>query len=48
MHGIKPENLPKLLPPDRMEPVLTIMADVRAYFQGLSCFRVLHEIIFFY
>ena len=35
MHGIKPQDLPKLLPPDRMEPALTIMADVRAYFQGL-------------
>ena len=40
MSGIKAEDLPKLLPPDRMEPALTIMADVRAYFQGLflSCF----------
>jgi len=35
MSGIKAEDLPKLLPPDRMEPALTIMADVRAYFQGL-------------
>ncbi|KAF8805241.1 hypothetical protein BYT27DRAFT_7224945 [Phlegmacium glaucopus] len=33
MSGIKAEDLPKLLPPDRMEPALTIMADVRAYFQ---------------
>jgi hypothetical protein len=32
--GIKAEDLPKLLPPDRMEPALGIMADVRAYFQG--------------
>jgi len=31
--GIKPEELPKLLPQDRMEPALKIMADVRAYFQ---------------
>ncbi|KDR69882.1 hypothetical protein GALMADRAFT_145261 [Galerina marginata CBS 339.88] len=31
--GIKAEDLPKLLPPDRMEPALGIMADVRAYFQ---------------
>lgn len=38
LHGIKPEDLPKLLPPDRMEPALTIMADVRAYFQGLFSF----------
>lgn len=34
MSGVKPEDLPKLLPPDRMEPALLIMADVRAYFQG--------------
>lgn len=32
--GVKPEELPKLLPPDQMEPALNIMADVRAYFQG--------------
>jgi hypothetical protein len=32
--GIKAEDLPKLLPPDPMEPALGIMADVRAYFQG--------------
>lgn len=32
--GVKPEDLAKLLPPDRMEPALTIMADIRAYFQG--------------
>jgi hypothetical protein len=32
--GVKAEDLPKLLPPDRMEPALLIMADVRAYFQG--------------
>ncbi|KAF8181827.1 P-loop containing nucleoside triphosphate hydrolase protein [Pholiota molesta] len=34
MTGVKAEDLPKLLPPDRMEPALIIMADVRAYFQG--------------
>ena len=34
MSGIKPEELPKLLPSDNMEPALVIMADVRAYFQG--------------
>lgn len=34
MHGVTEEDLPKLLPPDRMEPALVIMADVRAYFQG--------------
>ncbi|KAF8181829.1 P-loop containing nucleoside triphosphate hydrolase protein [Pholiota molesta] len=33
MTGIKPEGLANLLPPDRMEPALIIMADVRAYFQ---------------
>ena len=35
---IKPEDLPKLLPPDKMEPALGIMADVRAYFQGMFIF----------
>jgi hypothetical protein len=34
MSGIEPEHLPRLLPPDRMEPALVIMAEVRAYFQG--------------
>jgi len=33
--GIKPEDLPKLIPVDGMEPALSIMADVRAYFQGM-------------
>ena len=32
--GIEPEHLPRLLPSDRMEPALEIMAEVRAYFQG--------------
>ncbi|KAF8623386.1 hypothetical protein AX17_007424 [Amanita inopinata Kibby_2008] len=31
--GVKPEDIPKILPPDPMEPGLVIMADVRAYFQ---------------
>ncbi|KAJ6565738.1 P-loop containing nucleoside triphosphate hydrolase protein [Mycena sp. CBHHK59/15] len=31
--GIKAEDLVKLLPPDRMDPALNIMSDVRAYFQ---------------
>ncbi|KAG5337798.1 hypothetical protein C0989_008853 [Termitomyces sp. Mn162] len=31
--GVKPEALTKLIEPDGMEPALTIMADVRAYFQ---------------
>jgi hypothetical protein len=34
MTGIRPEELPKLLPSDSMEPALMIMAEVRAYFQG--------------
>ena len=34
LYGVKPEDLPKLLPSDSMEPALMIMADVRAYFQG--------------
>jgi hypothetical protein len=38
MTGVKPEDLPKLLPPDRMAPALEIMADVRAYFQGIQVF----------
>lgn len=33
-HGVTPEDLPKVMPPDIMEPALIIMADVRAYFQG--------------
>ena len=36
LSGVKPEDLPKLLPFDSMEPALMIMAEVRAYFQG-SC-----------
>ena len=34
MTGITPEELPRLLRPDSMEPALVIMAEVRAYFQG--------------
>lgn len=30
----RPEDLPKLLPADPMEAAITIMASVRAYFQG--------------
>ncbi|KAJ7288890.1 P-loop containing nucleoside triphosphate hydrolase protein [Mycena rebaudengoi] len=33
LSGIKAEDLVKLLPPDRLDPALNIMADVRAYFQ---------------
>jgi hypothetical protein len=36
MSSVKPEDLAKLIPPDSMEPALRIMADVRAYFQGMS------------
>lgn len=35
--GITPDDLHKLPAPSSLEPALTIMADVRAYFQGLSC-----------
>ena len=31
---VKAEDIAKLLPPDKMEPALHIMSDVRAYFQG--------------
>lgn len=31
-----PEDLPKLLPADPMEAAITIMASVRAYYQGAS------------
>ena len=34
---VKAEDIPKLLPPDKMEPALHIMSDVRAYFQGECC-----------
>ncbi|KAJ7215356.1 P-loop containing nucleoside triphosphate hydrolase protein [Mycena pura] len=33
LSNVKSEDLVKLLPPDRMDPALNIMADVRAYFQ---------------
>jgi hypothetical protein len=33
--------LANLLPPDRMDPAIEIMADVRAYFQGSSCILLL-------
>lgn len=39
MSGITEADLPKLLPSDRMEPALGIMADVRAYFQGECLLR---------
>ena len=34
--GLEQANLANLLPPDRMDPAIEIMADVRAYFQGSS------------
>ncbi len=34
-HGLKSEDLAKLLGQDKMEPALEIMATVRAYFQGM-------------
>ena len=34
--SVTADALPKVLPPDVMEPVPDIMAEVRAYFQGLS------------
>jgi hypothetical protein len=42
LRSIDPSFLPRLLPPDPMEPAIEIMAEVRAYFQGsyspsLSC-----------
>ncbi|KAJ7452986.1 P-loop containing nucleoside triphosphate hydrolase protein [Mycena galericulata] len=33
LSGVNAEDLVKLLPPDRMDPALNIMSDVRAYFQ---------------
>jgi hypothetical protein len=33
--GVKPEDITKLLPSDGTAPALKIMADVRAYFQGM-------------
>jgi hypothetical protein len=35
LQGVTAENLPKLLPPDIVELALVIMANVRAYFQGI-------------
>ena len=34
IHSVRPTDLARLLPSDRMEPAIEIMADVRAYFQG--------------
>ena len=45
MTGIKPEQLPRLLPADSMQPALVIMAEVRAFFQGN---RVYNNFFFFF
>jgi hypothetical protein len=42
--NITPRDLAKLLPPDEMEPALTIMASVRAYFQGENLFQTIWRI----
>lgn len=34
--GLKPSDLLRLIPADEMEPALGIMADIRAYFQGIT------------
>lgn len=34
LSNVDPSTLPRLLPPDPMEPAIEIMAEVRAYFQG--------------
>jgi hypothetical protein len=34
LNSVTADDLVKLLPPDRIDPALNIMADVRAYFQG--------------
>ena len=46
MSGIKPEELPRLLPSDSMEPALVIMAEVRAYFQGKLWLKFLFYFIY--
>lgn len=38
LDAVRPEDLAKLLAPDKMDPALNIMADVRAYFQGKGNF----------
>jgi hypothetical protein len=35
IQGVRAEDLAKLIPPDGMEPAFVIMADVRAYFEGM-------------
>ncbi len=40
IEGVKANDLAKLLPPDQMEPALSIMAEVRAYFQGMHVYRL--------
>jgi len=38
LSDIKTNDLKKLVPGDEMDPALMIMADVRAYFQGMCLF----------
>jgi len=40
LSGINANDLKKLIPEDEMDPALMIMADVRAYFQGLCYFPI--------
>lgn len=37
LYHVDRSSLPRLLPPDPMEPAIEIMAEVRAYFQGSGC-----------
>ena len=48
LSGIKAEDLPNLLPPDRMAPALGIMADVRSYFQGRPPTCILFRLLTFF
>ncbi len=41
LYNVDRSSLPRLLPPDPMEPAIEIMAEVRAYFQGSGCFPFL-------
>ena len=34
-HDFMPADIPRLLPPDPCEAAIEIMADARAYFQGV-------------
>jgi hypothetical protein len=43
--NVKAEDFAKLLPPDPMEPALTIMASVRAYIQGGSSWQLDKDLV---